>query len=73
MNADNLVSIEAAGNMPMVFEFLYADMRNDATLVAVYFIMNGEATLPPETDKENVLAFGRNFITGNDELKSFLA
>ncbi len=73
MNADNLVSIEAAGNMPMVFEFLYADMRNDATLVAVYFIMNGEATLPPETDKENVLAFGRNFITGNDELKAFLA
>ena len=73
MNADNLVSIEAAGNMPMVFEFLYADMRNDATLVAVYFIMNGEATLPPDTDKENVLAFGRNFITGNDELKAFLA
>ena len=73
LNADNLVSIEAAGNMPMVFEFLYADMRNDATLVAVYFIMNGEATLPPETDKENVLAFGRNFITGNDELKAFLA
>ncbi len=73
MNADNLVSIEAAGNMPMVFEFLYGDMRNDATLVAVYFIMNGEATLPPESDKENVLAFGRNFITGNDELKAFLA
>ena len=48
-------------------------MRNDATLVAVYFIMNGEATLPPESDKENVLAFGRNFITGNDELKAFLA
>lgn len=69
----NLVSIEAEGNMPMVFEFLYDDMKNDATLVSVYFIMNGEATLPPEADREGVLAFGRNFITGNDELKAFLA
>ncbi len=72
--AENLVSIEAEGNMPMVFEFLYSDMRSDATLVSVYFVMpDGTATLPPEADKENVLSFGRNFITGNEELKAFLA
>lgn len=72
--AANLVSITAEGNMPMVFEFLYGDMRTDATLMSVYFIMpDGKATLPPETDRENVLAFGRNFITGNDELRKFLA
>lgn len=70
----NLVSITAEGNMPMVFEFLYSDMRTDATLMSVYFIMpDGKATLPPETDRENVLAFGRNFITGNEELRKFLA
>lgn len=72
--ASNLVSITAEGNMPMVFEFLYGDMRTDATLMSVYFIMpDGKATLPPETDRENVLAFGRNFITGNEELRKFLA
>lgn len=72
--ADNLVSIVAEGNAPMVFEFLYADMRTDATLMNVYFTLpDGQVTLPPETDKENVLAFGRNFITGNEELKVFLA
>ncbi len=72
--APNLVSIASEGNMPMVFEFLYSDMKTDATLMSVYFIMpDGQATLPPETDRENVLAFGRNFITGNEELKAFLA
>ncbi|MCQ2488363.1 MAG: hypothetical protein MJ143_03700, partial [Clostridia bacterium] len=73
VQAANLVSIEATEGMPMVFEFLYNDMRNDATLISVYFMMDGEATLPPETDRENVLAFGRNFITGNADLKEFLA
>jgi len=70
---DNLVSIEAAGNVPMVFEFLFPDMRNDATLTAVYFIMNGEPTLPPDADKEGVVAFGREFITNNADLRAFLA
>lgn len=72
--ASNLVSITADGNMPMVFEFIYSDMRTDATLMSVYFIMpDGKATLPPETDRENVLAFGRNFITENEDLRKFLA
>ena len=72
--AANLVSITADGNMPMVFEFIYSDMRTDATLMSVYFIMpDGKATLPPETDRENVLAFGRNFITENEDLRKFLA
>ena len=70
---DNLVSIEAEQQMPMVFEFLYSDMRTDATLIAVYFIQGGVAVPPPETEKENILAFGRNFITSNEELKAFLA
>jgi hypothetical protein len=70
---DNLVSIEAEQQMPMVFEFLYGDMRTDATLIAVYFIQGGVAVPPPETEKENILAFGRNFITSNEELKAFLA
>ncbi|MBO4446459.1 MAG: hypothetical protein IKT04_03880 [Clostridia bacterium] len=71
--ADSLVSIEAAGGMPMVFEFMYSDMRNDSTLAGVYFISGGEVTLPPETEKENILAYGRNFIASNEELKAFLA
>ena len=71
--AKNLVSIAAEGQMPMVFEFLYDDMRTDATLMSVYFIIDGEAVLPPETDRETVLATGRNFITDNEELKAFLA
>ncbi|MDD6807410.1 MAG: hypothetical protein PUD72_03035 [Oscillospiraceae bacterium] len=71
---ENLVSIAAEGNSPMVFEFLYPDMKTDATLMNVYFILpDGQATLPPETEKESVLAFGRNFITGNEELRAFLA
>ena len=71
VKADNLVSIVA--EQAMVFEFLYPDMRNDATLVNVYFVLpDGQVTLPPEQDKENVLAFGRNFITENEEFKKFL-
>ena len=71
VKADNLVSIVA--DQAMVFEFLYPDMRNDATLVNVYFVLpDGQVTLPPEKDKENVLAFGRNFITENEEFKKFL-
>ena len=74
VNADNLVSFAAEGNMPMVFEFLYNDMRSDATLMSVYFVMpDGQAGLPPEEDRENVLAFGRNFIAGNEALRNFLA
>ena len=57
----------------MVFEFMYSDMRNDSTLAGVYFISGGEVTLPPETEKENILAYGRNFIASNEELKAFLA
>ena len=71
VKVDNLVSIVA--EQAMVFEFLYPDMRNDATLVNVYFVLpDGQVTLPPEQDKENVLAFGRNFITENEEFKKFL-
>ena len=71
--AENLVAITAEGNAPMVFEFIYSDMRTDATLINIYFILpDGQATLPPEMERENVLAFGRNFIAENNELKNFL-
>ncbi len=71
LSAQNLVSI--AAEQTMVFEFLYSDMRNDATLINVFFVLpNGQATMPPETEREGVLAFARNFITANEELKKFL-
>ena len=71
LSAQNLVSITA--EQTMVFEFLYSDMRNDATLINVFFVLpNGQATMPPETEREGVLAFARNFITANEELKKFL-
>ncbi len=71
ISAQNLVAI--AADQTMVFEFLYSDMRNDATLINVFFVLpDGQATMPPETEREGVLAFARNFITANEELKKFL-
>ena len=71
--AENLVVLKAAGNMPMVFEFLNPAIRTEINLKNVYFIApDGSVTCPPEDERENVVAFGRTFLAEQEDLRKFL-
>ena len=70
---EKLVSLVAEGNAPLVFEFLEPTERNEVTLSNVYFISaDGKVTLPRRKDNDNILAFGKAFITDVYGFKAFL-
>ena len=69
---ERLVAMTAENGTPMVFEFINGITRNEVTLNNVYFITDGRVMIPPEADKDNVVAFGRSFITDNKALRNFL-
>lgn len=70
---DKLVSI-SSGNTGLVFEFMYPNMKNEATLVNVYSrTPDGSIYLPKKNENDSVMAFGRSFITDNAELKEFIS
>ena len=70
---EKLVSLDAEDSTPLVFEFLSADERNEVTLQNVYFISeDGKVTLPSRKDHDNILAFGKAFITDVYGFKAFL-
>ena len=73
VKAENLVSLVAEGNAPLVFEFADPAERNEVTLQNVYFInSDGKVTMPSRKDNDNILAFGKAFITDVYGFKAFL-
>ncbi len=71
--ADKLVALTTDGNAPMVFEFLDPADRSEVTLSTIYFISeDGKVTLPSRKDADNILAFGKAFITEVYGFKAFL-
>ena len=65
--------LKAAGNMPMVFEFINPAIRTEINLKNIYFIApDGSVTCPPEDERENVVAFGRTFLAEQEDLRKFL-
>ena len=73
VKVENLVSLVADGNAPLVFEFADPSERNEVTLQNVYFINgDGKVTMPSRKDNDNILAFGKAFITDVYGFKAFL-
>ena len=73
VKVENLVSLVAEGNAPLVFEFADPSERNEVTLQNVYFInSDGKVTMPSRKDNDNILAFGKAFITDVYGFKAFL-
>ena len=73
VKVENLVSLVAEGNAPLVFEFADPAERNEVTLQNVYFInSDGKVTMPSRKDNDNILAFGKAFITDVYGFKAFL-
>ena len=73
VKAESLVSLVADGNAPLVFEFADPTERNEVTLQNVYFINgDGKVTMPSRKDNDNILAFGKAFITDIYGFKAFL-
>lgn len=73
VTVENLVSLVADGNAPLVFEFANPSERNEVTLQNVYFINGeGKVTMPSRKDNDNILAFGKAFITDVYGFKAFL-
>ena len=71
--AEKLVSLTTEGNAPLVFEFLDAADRNEVTLTNIYFVNDeGKVTMPSRKDSDNILAFGKAFITDVYGFKAFL-
>lgn len=70
---DQLVSLKSDNGAPMVFAFSSATVRNDVTLEEVFFVTNsGRAIIPEDTERDNVIAFGKAFITETPELQDYL-
>ena len=70
---DQLVTLRTEGGAPMVFAFSSPSIRNDVTLEEVFFVTDtGRAVLPEDTERENVIAFGKAFITETPELQDYL-
>ncbi len=73
VKAESLVSLVTEGNAPLVFEFADPAERNEVTLRNVYFITgDGKVTMPSRKDNDNILAFGKAFITDVYGFKAFL-
>ncbi|MBR0364577.1 MAG: cell envelope integrity protein TolA, partial [Clostridia bacterium] len=73
VKVESLVSLVADGNAPLVFEFADPSERNEVTLQNVYFInSDGKVTMPSRKDNDNILAFGKAFITDVYGFKAFL-
>ena len=73
VTVENLVSLVADGNAPLVFEFANPSERNEVTLQNIYFINGeGKVTMPSRKDNDNILAFGKAFITDVYGFKAFL-
>lgn len=71
---ESLVVLAAPKAEVMVFSFADAKERNENTMDAVYFVsQDGTVSEPPAGEKENVMAFGRTFISRNEDFKKFLA
>ncbi len=71
IDAACLVSLTTE-TMILCMEFSNPVDRNASTLVNVYFVNDGLISLPTAEENENVLAFGRAFLTDVPELKEFL-
>ena len=70
---ETLVALTTEGNAPLVFEFLDPADRNEVTLKNVYFIgADGKVTMPSRKDNDNILAFGKAFISDVYGFKAFL-
>lgn len=70
---DQLVTLRSEGGAPMVFAFGSPSVRNDVTLEEVFFVTDtGRAVLPEDTERENVIAFGKAFITETPDLQDYL-
>lgn len=69
----DLVVLAAPGTTLMVFAFA-GDARNENTLAGVYFVSEtGEVTEAEGDELQNVMAFGRAFITQTPDFQNFLA
>lgn len=69
----DLVVLAAPGATLMVFSFA-GGLRNENTLSGVYFVSeNGEVSSASGDELQNVMAFGRAFITQTPDFKTFLA
>lgn len=74
VNADQMVSLEADNAMPMVLLFKEGKEKNAMNLEYIYFLTpEGKVSIPPKSEQDNIVEFGRAFITKSRDLQNFIA
>ena len=70
---ERLVSIKSDAGMGLVFEFIDPFIKNDSTLMNVYsHTPDGKMVLPDAKEAQQVIDFGKKFITDHEALAEFI-